>query len=422
MRRMLLDMEELREAWLDAMLPLAFALMDALDAERLASGGEADVRAEDIDAARRAYDRFRAKAGAARLPRRRERGGRALAARAVVIAACVVLLMAALIPIAVANVPLVRRELLRILTDRQDEALSFSITRSPMVEVPELWRGDWYPTYIPADFAVDAEGWSCANRAVVYRHPGGATIIYTEYGESVRYTPGTDDARVLEEDVNGAPATVVERPAPALAEDWTGPWETDVVWEADGVQFEVNYVEAEGAETDGTTLMHLREEALAVARSVTRLEGSGAERLALQVADVPSDGTAPVPKGWRGEAYPAWIPDGYVFQDISAQVTDEVFYARADGGWLEYAEYGDGASLSFFTGEAEVSHETVGGAEASLLMRQGAPEEGGYAVDVIWEAGDRLYTVHISAPEQGMDADRMREDALAVARSVRPVG
>ena len=114
---------------------------------------------------------------------------------------------------------------------------------------------------------------------------------------------------------------------------------------------------------------------------------------------VPSDEAVDVPAEWKGDFYPAYIPEGFEFDRCRL---NNVIYLDKDGRCLDFSEETYGSITNLDTENANLSSVFINGAEATLI------EKDGWAA-VVWSANNRLFIV---------DIDGGKDDALRVAASV----
>ena len=114
---------------------------------------------------------------------------------------------------------------------------------------------------------------------------------------------------------------------------------------------------------------------------------------------VPSDETVDVPAEWKGDFYPAYIPDGFEFDRCYA---DDAIYLDKDGRILDFSEETYGSVTNLDTENANLSSVLINGAEATLIEKNGW-------VAVVWTANNRLFIV---------DMNGSKDEVLRVAASV----
>ena len=114
---------------------------------------------------------------------------------------------------------------------------------------------------------------------------------------------------------------------------------------------------------------------------------------------VPSEKTVEVPAEWKGDFYPAYIPEGFEFDRCRL---NNVIYLDKEGRCLDFSEETYGSITNLDTENANLSSVFINGAEATLI------EKDGWAA-VVWSANNRLFIV---------DIDGGKDDVLRVAASV----
>ena len=114
---------------------------------------------------------------------------------------------------------------------------------------------------------------------------------------------------------------------------------------------------------------------------------------------VPSDEAVDVPAEWKGDFYPAYIPEEFEFDCCRL---NNVIYLDKDGRCLDFSEETYGSITNLDTENANLSSVFINGAEATLIEKEGWTA-------VVWSAYNRLFFV---------DIDGGKDDALRVAASV----
>lgn len=114
---------------------------------------------------------------------------------------------------------------------------------------------------------------------------------------------------------------------------------------------------------------------------------------------VPSEKTVEVPAEWKGDFYPAYIPEGFEFDRCRL---NNVIYLDKGGRCLDFSEETYGSITNLDTENANLSSVFINGAEATLIEKEGWTA-------VVWSANNRLFIV---------DIDGGKDDALRVAASV----
>ena len=114
---------------------------------------------------------------------------------------------------------------------------------------------------------------------------------------------------------------------------------------------------------------------------------------------VPSDEAVDVPAEWKGDFYPAYIPEEFEFDCCRL---NNVIYLDKDGRCLDFSEETYGSITNLDTENANLSSVFINGAEATLIEKEGWTA-------VVWSANNRLFIV---------DMDGGKDEALRVAASV----
>lgn len=146
--------------------------------------------------------------------------------RAARFVAAVALLIMVSVGSAMATVRMVQIGLLKLNVEAHPEYTAYGLASSgETVDVPQEWRGDFYPTYIPEGFEFD----ECLNYMVSYRSQNGKVVSFSEEASASRTNLDTEGAHISALFVNGAEATLIEK------DGWTA-----VVWSANNRLFIVD--------------------------------------------------------------------------------------------------------------------------------------------------------------------------------------
>lgn len=146
--------------------------------------------------------------------------------RAARFAAAVALLIMVSVGSAMATVRMVQIGLLKLNVEAHPEYTAYGLVSSgETVDVPQEWRGDFYPAYIPEGFEFD----ECLNYMVSYRSQNGKVVSFSEEASASRTNLDTEGAHISALFVNGAEATLIEK------DGWTA-----VVWSANNRLFIVD--------------------------------------------------------------------------------------------------------------------------------------------------------------------------------------
>ena len=148
---------------------------------------------------------------AARQQRRREAMKRWIP-RVIEVAACLALVLAIAMPVAVANSTAFRSRVMQLLFEHDEEngemRISFSEDPDAAFDVPEEWTGNYFPSYFPDGFSF----WEMNTyiQAIEYRNSEGNQIFFTELADNATGSIGTDNTEVTYVDLNGSVAHVIE--------------------------------------------------------------------------------------------------------------------------------------------------------------------------------------------------------------------
>lgn len=255
------DIARLQDAHLDAMLKLAFDLDDAETTRRLLESPDPELTPDEEHLA----DEILALAiiRAEKEQKRSRQHDFARTARKVLpwiinTAACIILLLAMAAPIALANSATFRSKVMQLIMELDEEKgeAYFSLVQDEdaSFDVPEGWRGNYFPSYIPDGFTIYDWDPDFGAAFIEYRNGSANQLFFSEYSNGAGVVTGTDNAEMKEIDINGNPAYLIN----GIASD--GKTHTvNIFW-----QNETNWfgVVAYGLSTD---------EALRVARSVRRI-------------------------------------------------------------------------------------------------------------------------------------------------------
>ncbi|MBQ2957688.1 MAG: DUF4367 domain-containing protein [Clostridia bacterium] len=121
-----------------------------------------------------------------------------------------------------------------------------------------------------------------------------------------------------------------------------------------------------------------------------------------------------VPADWKGEYFPAYIPEGYKICLIS-QYTAIIEFKNSDGLNISFNELTENTYVSTDSENSVVTNELINGATATILRKaqpdyKGTPRPDWYTV--IWQKDDKYFMLWTSEP---------LEETLKIARSVRKI-
>lgn len=251
------DLSELQEQHLDAMIGLAFDLEDVEEAMRLSSEPDPALTSQEEKQAEAILQtvlaRLDEREKAAQQQRRKSRLKRWIP-RVIEVAACLALVLAIAMPVAVANSSALRSRVLQLLFEQDEEQglMRFVFTDDPEAafDVPEEWTGNYFPSYFPDGFSY--WGMNPYMQSAEYRDDEGNQIFFREFSEDTSGSAGTDNSEVTYIDLHGTTAQMIDG-------DSLGIHTVTITWANDTNWFVVN---TNDVDTD---------EAIAVARSVREI-------------------------------------------------------------------------------------------------------------------------------------------------------
>lgn len=255
------DIARLQEAHLDAMIKLAFDLDDAETTRRLLESPDPELTPDEDHLADEILALSLSRAEKEQKRSRQHdfaRTARKVLPFVINTAACIILLLAMAAPIALANSATFRSKVLQLIMELDEEKgeAYFSLVQDEdaSFDVPEGWRGNYFPSYIPDGFTIYDWDPDFGAAFIEYRNESANQLFFSEYSNGAGVVTGTDNAEMKEIDINGNPAYLID----GIASD--GKTHTvNIFW-----QNETNWF---GVVTYGLST----DEALQVARSVRRI-------------------------------------------------------------------------------------------------------------------------------------------------------
>ncbi len=214
MKRYEPDLEGLKEEYLDAVLRAALRLQDEAQIKSLVEEGTRELTEEEEKAARSAWERAIGKyerQQAEKEKRERREKRRSFLCRIAASAACILLLAAVGTTIAAAASEPVRESLNRLLLCFGDGHVDISLDKTDKsdpeegiipgsdtvcVNVPEEWKGSYYPAYIPEGY--ELRSIYLGGKAVDFINSEGHSVSFTEYHENDSLGLNTEDVEVYE--------------------------------------------------------------------------------------------------------------------------------------------------------------------------------------------------------------------------------
>ena len=381
------DISALQERHLDLMIRLSFDMDDADEVQRLLDSSDPVLTPEEQAMAQEIFATAQSKAKQhSRIEKRkkaRQTAGR-IAMRVIEAAACLILIAMIAVPVAMAASPTFRARVMKLLIemnpDTQEVQYTFVEDPDASFFVPELWMGDYYPSYIPEGFAL--QNYDPSFPQVEYHY--GTVIFYFSEDTAATNLLVTHEGEVgYGEDINGCPALVFE--------GGSGPYAyCHILWSNDDRWFSLSTYTLE------------REEAFRIARSVRR---TGLEH---PVFTPDKDAPLAPPYGWLGTHYPTWIPDGWYAS--SFHIPDRsIFFSNGEDELWFVNDMSTICTLGTF-----VAAEVVDlNGHTAWLYEPDNDQAADQNRVLIWVCGDRTLWLHCSA----LSSDEL----LAIARSVEPL-
>ena len=253
------DISELQEQHLDAMIGLAFDLDDAEDALRLSSEPDPVLTPQEEEQADEVLQSVLARLDAREKAARQQRRSGAMKRwipRMIEVAACLALVFAIAMPVAIANSAEFRSRVLRLLfeVDEEQGGMYFHFTEDPdaAFEVPEGWHGEYFPSYFPDGFSY----WNYNPMVLTVEYRGAGEnqhIFFGEFSENTSGFSGTDGATISYIDIQGNTALLLEGYMDDRIHVVSITWANDTKWFS---------VDAYDVDT---------KEAIAIARSVRKI-------------------------------------------------------------------------------------------------------------------------------------------------------
>lgn len=210
-----IDITELQEQHLDTMIKLAFDMDDAENVQRLVEEPD-PVLTQDEELF--TDDILRKVLTDAEKQEKKKRNQRFFSAtraafpRILQVAASLVIALALATPIALAASAEFRAKVMELLiqidADHGEVRFQFVENTSESFTVPELWIGEYFPSYIPDGFEVT----QVIEPFVLIEYQSGdqQKLSFSESTEEVSGNAGTDNATITEIDINGATGYVID--------------------------------------------------------------------------------------------------------------------------------------------------------------------------------------------------------------------
>lgn len=209
-----LNFDEIQDQHLDEMIRLAFKHADALEAqyimESCSNTNEMNVRYDEKTAYVRYLEKLKAEE---KQEKRRSRTARIRkwVPRMVETAACLVLIVGIAAPIAIANVESIRSRVLEALIQVQEKYTEIGMIESEedAFYVPEEWKGQYYPTYIPNGYELKEIGQFVMY--LEYENEDGELLTFDECTESSAVSVDSEGAIISYDKICGSEAMFIEK-------------------------------------------------------------------------------------------------------------------------------------------------------------------------------------------------------------------
>lgn len=211
----IIDIAELQDQHLDAMLKLAFDHMDAKEIQQLVEEPDPELTPQEVEMADEIFLMALAKADKqVKTKKRQSRSSvmRRTLPRIIQVAAAIVLVFAIATPIAFATSAQFRSKVMQLLIefDYEHGGVNYSFVENMEASfiVPAGWIGEYYPAYIPDGYSI----WNMEEyvASVEYRSDGDEQIYFTELSDGATGYVGTDDTEISYVKIGNGPAQVID--------------------------------------------------------------------------------------------------------------------------------------------------------------------------------------------------------------------
>lgn len=211
----IVDIAELQEHHLDAMLKLAFDHMDAKEVQQLVDEPDPELTPQEEEMADEIFLMALAKVDQQEKKEKQQIRGafvKRTFPRIIQVAAAFIVILAIATPIAFANSAAFRSRVLRLLYQVDEELgkATFDFVEDPdaAFTVPDEWTGDYFPAYFPDGFVF----WKMNPymQAAEYRDDQGNQIFFHEFSEDTSGSAGIENSEVTYVELNGVQAQVID--------------------------------------------------------------------------------------------------------------------------------------------------------------------------------------------------------------------
>lgn len=255
------DISHLQDEHLDMMIQLAYELEDNDAVQHALSTPDPDLTPDEArladEALLQAFARVKEQQNHPRLHKAAAIARKALP-WVINTAACIILLLAMAAPVALANSATFRAKVMQLIMELDEEKgeayFTFVAEEGTEFIVPEGWRGNYFPSYIPEGFTIHDFNPTFPAPFIEYRNAANNQLYFDECDEDSTMLAGTENSTIKNVSINGSTAVLIEGPG---ADGVT--WAVTITWQNDTNWFCV------------TTFGLPTDEALRVARSVKRI-------------------------------------------------------------------------------------------------------------------------------------------------------
>lgn len=249
---------KLQEQHLDMMIRMALQQDEDEKTSELVNSSDPELTPEIERSADSAYVRALKKAERDGSVERRKKTVRTIyraMTSGLKMAAAIALVVVVAMPIAIATSSAFRSTVLKMIMEideeRNEVSFSFQGNRNVTSNVPDLWKGEYFPLYLPEDVRqsfISKDGMN-----VEYECDGSKKIAFSEYDEQAELIAGTEGAKI------DTIALSDEVTASIIVGDIAGRQNVSVTWSMGDKWFDL------------TTYGYSREETIQIAESVTRI-------------------------------------------------------------------------------------------------------------------------------------------------------
>lgn len=231
-----IDMIQMEDEHLSMMIKLAFDMEDAEAVQRILDEPIPELSNEDAAFADAIFVNAMTSAEKGRKARKAHRMAatvRTLFPRIIEVAACIILVVAIAMPVALANSASFRAKVMQLImkldAEKGEAYFTFVEDEKASFEVPEGWIGTYFPSYIPDRFRVyDFDPFFSS---VEYRDAQNNQLFFDECDEDTTMMTGTEDSEVRSMRINGQEGYLIDGiAADGVTHAVTLVWQNDTKW------------------------------------------------------------------------------------------------------------------------------------------------------------------------------------------------